>query len=836
MLANIVRDAQLALRGLRKDKAFALTALLSIGLGVGANAATFSLVNQALFRFLPVKAPDRLVLLDWRGSFVGAGWGSANLMSFPFYTDLRDDTDVFDGVFGRAPTSLSLALQDTAEYVSAEIVTGSYFGVLGVRPFLGRLIDESDDDQPGAHPVIVVSYDFWRTRLGAQRDVIGRTVRINTYPMTVIGVAEARFRGIDWGNVPALWIPTMMKRQATPDFDWLMNRRGRWLHVFGRLKPGMTPLQAQASLEPWFKAMLAADTTREDWPRVTPEQQKRYLAAWLQVLPASGGRSDLRETLERPLLVLLAATALILLLACLNVANLYLARGFARRRETAVRLALGASRGRIVQELLVQSAILAAGGAVLGVAMAPAVTRTLLSFLPQDLAGIDLSADASLRVFVFALAAALATVIVSSLAPALRVSRTQPSLTLKEQSSTIGAGIGLRKALVVGQIAIALVLLVGAGLFVRTLRSLRATGPGFSTTNLLTFRIDTKRAGYSSAQSRQIVRQLDARLRALPGVEGVAESMAELLSGGSWNQRLTIDAGHRVVTESSVHLNAVSPGFFKTLGVELVAGRDFDERDIADPAAEQAQFRSAIVNETLARHYFGDRNPIGARLGISSAPDAKTPIEIVGVVRTFAYRNLRETSDQAFVPFYEIPSAGGGYWIRTRAASTAAFASIRAALQDIDPTLPTLRLTTVDDTLDRSLMNERLLAMLASAFAGLALLLSVVGIYGVVSFVVSRRTQEIGIRMALGASRGAAVGLIVRDAAVMLAWGIAIALPSAWALGRFVESQLFGVSAHDWPTALAASTIIAIVALGASALPVTRATAINPIEALRTDG
>ena len=359
MIANFARDVRLGFRTLRKDRGFALTALLSIGLGVGANAAIFSLVDQALFRMLPVRDPGQLVLLDWQGSFVGHGWGSSNLQSYPFFKDVHDQTDVFDGVFGRAPTTVNLFFENSTEPVGAEIVTGTYFPVLGVRPQLGRLLNESDDRQPNAHPVVVLSYDYWQKHLGSRADIVGRTVLVNTHPMTVVGVAAEGFHGIDWGEVPSVWIPTMMKRQATPDFDWLLDRRGIWLHVFGRLKPDMTMAQAQARLQPWFKAMLQEDTRREDWPHVTARSADRYLASSLELLPASAGRSDLRGRLERPLFVLLAATALVLLLACLNVANLFLARGFARRRETALCLALGASRSRVVRDLLIQCGLVA---------------------------------------------------------------------------------------------------------------------------------------------------------------------------------------------------------------------------------------------------------------------------------------------------------------------------------------------------------------------------------------------------------------------------------------------------------------------------------------------
>lgn len=841
MLSDLGHDARLGLRGLLRDRGFALAALLSIGLGVGANSAIFSLVDQALFRLLPVSEPERLVLLDWRGTFIGYGWGTSNLMSFPFYQQLRAENEVFDGVFGRHPTLVNLAVETTPEPVSAEIVTGSYFAVLGVRPLLGRLIADSDDLEPGAHPVVAVSYDYWRTRLGAARDIIGRTVRVNNHPMTVIGVAEPGFHGIDWGEVPSLWIPTMMKRQATPSFDWLLDRRGRWLHVFGRLKPGITVQQAKAGLQPWFKAMLADDTRREDWPRVSEEQRRRFLASTLDVVPASHGRSDMRGRLQRPLVVLLAATALILLLACLNVANLYLARGFARRKEAALQLALGASRGRIARALLVQSGFVALGGAALGILLAPLVIHALISFLPESAAAVDLSSDLNLRVLLFAMGLAMLTTVLFGLAPAVQAAGAQPGIVLKEDSGTIGTGIGLRKALVIGQIALALVLLIGAGLFVRTLVTLRAKGPGFITTNQVMVSIDPARNGYSLPESDRLIRILLSNLRSLPEVESVGLAIATLLAGGSWNQPLTLEARQRLVTRGAVHCNAVSPGFFETLGVRVIAGRDFNERDSHDvddlvssssPQTNERAFRSAIINQSLARRYFGDVSPVGARLGIGDRPDTKTNVEIVGVVEDFSYRGLREMDDQAFFPYFEGGGRGGTFWVRTRTSSQAAIAAVRAAVKQLDPSLP-IRPRTVNDQLDTLLVNERLLASLASAFAAVAILLAMIGVYGVMSFVVTGRTREIGIRLALGASSQATVWLILRDGIVMLVAAISLALPVVWGLGRFIESQLFGVRAMDWPTVTAAAVVIALVALAASGMPVRRAVSVSPVEALR---
>jgi predicted permease len=827
MLGQLGYDVKHALRGLLRDRAFTVVAVLSIALGAGANSAIFSLVDQALFRRLPVRDPERLVLLNWSGSFVGPGWGSGNLQSYPFYRDVRAENQVFDGVFCRFPTSVNVSAGNTPEPVNAEIVSGSFFSVLGVGPALGRLIEDSDDLQPGAYPVVVLSFDYWRARFGGASDVVGRKVSINNHPMTVIGVAAAGFRGIDWGEVPSLWIPTMMKKQATPEFDWLLNRRGRWVHVFARLKPGIGLEQAQASLQPWFKAMLEADTKRDGWPRVTEEQRQRFLASSLTLLPASQGRSDLRKRLEKPLIVLLAATGLILLLACLNVASLCLARAFARQRETALRLALGASRGRIIKELLTQSALLAIGGGAFGVLLAPVVAKALLSFLPAD---INLSSAISPRMLLFTLAVALLTGLIFGLAPAMRASRAEPGFALKEQSSTVTGGVGLRKAVVIVQIALALVLLVGAGLFLRTLASLRGRGPGFATTNLLLFRIDPARSGYTLAQAKDIMLRTLQAVRSLPEVENAGVAQAQILTGGSWNQSLTVEAGRRLVTDT-VHCNAVTPGFFATLGAPILNGRDFSERDAHD--SPDLGHRSAIVNQSFVKRYFGDRNPIGARVSLSDGPDARTNIEIVGVVKTFSYRGIRQIEDQAFFPFLEGTRFGGGFFVRTRVSSEAAFNSIRAVVRQIDPTLPVLSLRTLENQLDLTLLNERLMATLASAFAALAVLLTVVGLYGVISFVVTRRTREIGIRLALGASRGSALWLILRDSAMMAAAGVAIAIPAIWGLGRLIESQLFGVRAMDSVTIAACVVLVALVALAASALPARRASSVSPMEALR---
>jgi predicted permease len=465
--------------------------------------------------------------------------------------------------------------------------------------------------------------------------------------------------------------------------------------------------------------------------------------------------------------------------------------------------------------------------------LAPAATRALISFLPRD---ADVHPNVDGRVFAFTMAVTVVTALLFGLLPALRASRTSPGLVLREQSRSVAGGLRLRKALVVGQIALALVLLIGAGLFVRTLSALRAQGPGYATTNLLTFRLDPTRVGRSTEQTKPLLRDVLTSVRALPEVKSAGLSVATLLSGGSWNSRLTIDAGERMTTPESVHNNAISPGFFETLGVAMVAGRPFDDRDFApiDDGTADGGYGSAIVNEKFVSRYLGGRNPIGARLGLGTNADTKTRIEVVGVVKTFAYRGLRTTEEQAFFPAFEGRLRGADYYVRTQIPSPRAFPAIRAAVARVDPAL-NVEMHTIDAQLDRVLVNERMLATLASAFAALATVIAVIGLYGVMSFLVARRTREIGIRIALGATGAAAVRLVLREACALTAGGVAVALPAVWLLSRFVESQLFGVRAMDGATIGAASGLVTLVGLAASALPARRASAVSPTEALRAD-
>jgi predicted permease len=778
-----------------------------------------------------VKEPERLVLLEWRGNTISTNWGSGNLLSYPLCRDFQEQDRFFDGVLCRHPTRANLSTGQHPEPASIEVVSGSYFEILGVRAERGRLIDKSDDVVRDGHPVVVVSYDYWRNRLGGAADVVGSKLLVNNHPMTVIGVAPAGFRGVDPAQSIALWIPTMMKRQATPEFDELFNRRAHWMHIFGRLKPGVTAEQAKAGLQPWFHSMLEADTNRADFPRVTAEQRKSFLASTIDVIPAPGGRSDLRNRMREPLQVLLAGTSLLLLLACVNVANLFLARGAARVREVRTRLALGASHGRIASQLLADSMLIALGGGVLGILVSPAVSQALLSFVTDDL-----RSQVDYRIFLLAFLVCVTTGVVCGLVPAFQAARSPLFGSLKDRAgNATSAGVRLRKALVAGQLAFTLILLIAVGLFVQTLDRLQAKGPGFATSSLLMFRVDPISNGYAESDASRLMRELLRRLDQLAGVEHAALANAHVLTGGSSSTNMTIQAAERIVSDRAVHYMRVSPGFFTTLGIQLMSGRDFDERDRRDSGSTEKGARSAIVSETFARRYFSGRNPIGSHVGLGNRPGVVTNIEIVGVSGGFSRRNLRDDVEQVFFPYWEGNSTGGTFYVKVRGRPQSAFPAIRAAVAELDNSLPVIQPITLDEQIDRSLATERMLATLSSGFGVIALALSVVGLYGVMSFIVTRRTQEIGIRLALGATRSGIVWLMVRDALFMIAAGTAVALPSAWLLRRLVETQLFGVSAVDGPTIAAATGILALVSLGAATLPSWRATLVSPTESLRSE-
>ncbi|HEY3743015.1 MAG TPA: ABC transporter permease [Bryobacteraceae bacterium] len=831
-LRDFAYDLRFSMRSFLRTPSFTATAVLSLALGIGATTAIYSLVDQVILHSLPVREPGKLVLVDWKGDQVYGGFGSWNLMSYPVCRELQEQDRIFEGVLCRAATTVNLTTNGEPKPTLAEIVSGSYFSVLGVSSALGRVIGNDEDKTPGASPVVVLSYDYWKTQLGGAPDVVGRKVLVNQHPMTVIGVAASSFRGVDVGEVPSLWIPASMSADAIPGFSGVLDRTVQWMQILARLKPGMTLEQAQNGVQPWFKAMLEEDTRRAGFPAVTTERRHSFLASTLELTPAPQGHSGLRRSLSQPLWVLLAATAVLLGLACLNVAGLFLARGSARDREIGTRLALGASRGRIGRQLLADSILLAIAGGSLGALLAPVAMRTLIGFLPSGTAANNLQSTIDLRLLGFAFLVSILAGVLSGLAPALQAGKESLISSLRERGGTAFGGVRMRKAIVTVQIAFTLILVIGAALFARTLMDLMEKGPGFETSSLVSFGLDPMLNGYSPMDADRLLRRIDNEIRTSPSTKNSALARFQLLTGGSWNNPMTIQTNQRITTERQVNLNAVSPGFFKTIGAKIVAGRDFEERD-SRPEGENGGYRSAIVNETFAKRYFEGRNPLGALICQGSGPSAKPNIEIIGVVSDFSYRGIRDESEQAFFPVFENAVNGGTFYVRVRGTPEAAFQSIRRIVHDADAALPISYVRTVDEQVSRSLNTERMLATLSGSFGVLALLLSLVGLYGVMSFVVTQRTREIGIRLALGATRGSAIWLVLRDVLTMIVAGTLIALPCVWAGGRLVASQLFGVQPTD-PLAIAAATVLlGTAAVGAGLIPAYRASTVDPTDALR---
>jgi predicted permease len=835
-LRDFLYDLRFSARSFVRSPGFTAATLLSLALGIGATTAIYSLVDQVILHALPVREPERLVLVDWNGDdLITGAIGSFNLMPYPICRDLQQQTRFLDGVLCRAEIQVNLTAGGDPRPVAAEIVSGSYFPVLGVGPALGRVIEPEDDAAPGAGPVVVLAYDFWQTQFGGAADVVGRKVLIGNHPMTVVGVAAAGFRGVDVGAVPAFWIPTSMYADANLGTDEdLLNRSTRWLQILARLRPGVSAAQAQAGLLRWFRPWLEDSTRRPDFPAIAADRRRDYLASTLALTSAPQGHSPLRRSLSEPLWLLFAATGVLLGLACLNVAGLFLARGSARGREIGTRLALGASRGRIGRQLLADSLLLSVVGGVLGAALAPLAIRGLIAFLPHELAANALRDTLNFRLLTFAFFASIAAGFLSGLAPALRARGDSLVNSLRERGGTGFGGVRLRKTIVTLQVAFSLIMVVGAALFLRTLTGLLAKGPGFDTSSLLSFAIAPLQNGYSRADASRLIRRLDEQVRALPATSSSAAARFAFLNGGAWSNKVTLQTDRRIVSDRSVNFNAVSPGFFATVGVRVLAGRDFDQSDYR-PAGEIGP-RSAIVNQAFVKRYLAGRDPIGVRIARGGgSSDVKPNSPIVGVVSDMSYRGLRDNSEQVFFPLFESDDTGATFYIKVRGAPEQSMPSIRRLVRQDDPRLPILWFRTLDDQVNRSLSTERLLAALSVSFGALALLLSLIGLYGVMSFVVTRRTREIGIRLALGATGASAIRLVLRDAVVMIAGGMVIALPCVAALGKLIQSQLFGVTATDPATVAAAALILAAGALAAAFIPAWRASNVSPMDALRLD-
>jgi predicted permease len=837
-LDRLVQDVRYGVRTLAKNPAFTLIAMATLALGIGANTAMFSLLDQVVLQLLPVRDPQQLVIVRETGNHYGNSYGP-NTISWPMFEDLRDNNQVFSGMFCRFPASVTIGYGDRAAQIPAELVSGSYFPILGVGAALGRNIAPDDDAIPDSRPVVVLSYSFWRSYFDGDRTIVGRTISLNSQTMTVIGVAQPGFDGAELGVPAKVFVPIMMKTEMTPHSDGLKDRRRRlsWVTTYGRLKPGVSLEQAQVSLQPLMHSILEMEVQQAEFTRsTTPADREPFLRNRVELLP--GSENGLREYMRKPLWVLVALTGAVLLLACANLANLLLARATAREREFAVRLAIGAGRARIVRQLLVESLLLAVTGAILGLALAFLAARILLRiYLPADAAAEFVVAPIpDGRVLAFVVGVMVLTSFVFGLLPAVRGSRTEITLSLKDRSSALSAGgISLRRTLVGIQMAMSLLLLFGAGLFVRTLRNLESLGPGFPTDHLLTFRIDPSLNGYSDEETKSFYERLNVNLQTMPGVASVGLSVMPILKGYAWQNAVVGKDFEGAPIEEQPVLNHVGPDYFATLGIPIVAGRAFTAQDVGPSEGRRDTY--AVINESFARQYFPGRNPIGQRFGLvdDMRPVSAEDIEVIGVIPDKKYRDLRETPPaQAYFPYFQDAHFRFmNIYLRTQADPRLIENELRERMRQFDPHVPVVGLQTMNEQIGFSLRTERLVASLSAVFGGLATLLAAIGLYGVMAYTVTRRTREIGIRMALGAIRIDVIAMVMREVFILIGAGLAAGFLLALALGNLVRSQLFGLNPRDPFTFIGSGIVLTVAAALAGFIPALRASSLAATTALR---
>jgi predicted permease len=817
-MESLLKDIRYAVRISIKRPGLTITAILSLALGIGANTAIFSVVDRVMLRSLPVDHPEQLVTVAGRNPR-----GLNTSFSYPNFKDLRDNNDVLSAMIATADTPLSLSEGGRTDRGYGVLVTGNYFDALGVKPLIGRTFATDEDATQGTHPVVVLNYGYWQRRFGGDPGIVNRSLLVNGHGFTIIGVTGREFNGTTLGTIPDVYLPMMMQTAAMPKWTGALDKPFMsWLDVMGRLKPGVSIEQAQASL-----TILSSGLAEANPDLVDPE-------IVLQAAPR-GNASSVAD-LSTPLLLLLSTVALVLIIACANVANLLLARGAGRSREIAVRLAVGATRRRLIKQLLTESILLSVAGGAAALLLASWLMDLLLTFRPTAtsflLPALDVRLDA--RILGFTAAISLITGVLFGLAPALQASRPDLIEALKDESGSVTAGgrrAVIRNALVVGQVALSVVILISAGLCIRSLNRLNAIDAGFDTERVMVAPVDLALNGYKEDAGREFYRTLLDRARTLPGVESA--SVARILPLGSNGMRITAKLEDYVPGPGenvNLDFNIVGPGYFETMSVPLLAGRAFSTTD------DRGSRLVAVVNETLAKTYFGDRDPIGLHITLGGFPgQPEQRLEIVGLVKDTKYRSLTEGQRAImFLPYLQHYRPDLALHLRTIGPSTAvAAAAVRNEIQQMDSTLPVARIRTLEEQKGSSLFRERMAAMFLASFGALALLLATIGIYGVMAFAVSRRTREIGIRMALGAQVTDVLKLVLRQGGLLVVLGVAIGAGGAYFATRLLEGFLYGVAPHDTTTFVVVPILLALAALAACLLPARRATKVDPIEALR---
>jgi putative ABC transport system permease protein len=834
-METLLQNIRYAFRQLRKYPGFTAVAVLTLAVGIGANAAIFSLVDQVLLKQMPVSEPDRLVQLKFVGSDTGHtdSYAGANELyfSYPMYRDLRDQNAVFSGMLAMFPKQVGLQWKNSSSLVKSELVSGNYFSVLGVRPAFGRLFLPEDSAARGASPLVVLSYRYWTQHFASDPGVINHGVSINGNLFTIIGVVQPGFDSAITGTLPDIFVPITMKPQMTPGWDELEDRRSKWLNIVARLKPGISVQQAEAGITPLWKSLRTTELQS-----ITSHNQRfrdQFVAkSYLTLLDASRGFSPLRENMRVPLLILMGMVGLLTLMATANVGSLLLVRAAGRVREMSVRYSLGASRVRIIGQLLVEGLALGLSGGALGLALSPLLTKGLIALITPTSAAEDmspLSASPDRSVVLFCFLVSVGASVLFSLAPIIQFYRPKVAAALKQQTGTGEVSHARFRRITVGvQIGLSLVLLVGAGLFSRTLRNLKSVDVGFVTDHLLTFQLDPRLAGYQPSAVTALYKRLLETFSTQPGVQLVGMTDDPVLTQS--DSTFSIDVPGYQPQEGerrSFEWEHVTPAYFATLRIPVVVGRIFNDGDTP------TTIKVVVVNESFARKFFGrPEQSLGKTFTIGKVDK---PLSIVGVVKDAKHGSVHDLFLPMFyTPIFQDAEPGSvAVYIRTQQAPEQAASAVRIAVSQIDSRLVVDTLQSLNAGIDTTLISERMLSFLASSFGVVAAFITAIGLYGVLAYSILQRTREIGVRMALGATRGAVLKLVLREVLMITGCSVVVAVPLSIALSSFVKNQLFGVSYSDPKTLVFVVLTIGFVALAAASLPARRAVRVQPITALR---
>ena len=828
-MSGLAQDLCYALRQLRKSPGFSAVAVLTLALGIGANTAIFSVIDAVLLRNLPVRSPQQLIQLSTMGPY---GVGS---FSYPGFRRFRHENHVCSEMAAIGwLNGLDASIDGQTETVEGRIVSGNFFSFLGVDAVAGRTFTNQDEKNPPTSALAVISYGFWARRFGRNPAVVGRSITLNRTVFTIVGVAEAKFSGPEIGYSPDIYVPMVMEPAFRDGPSWLDHPDYNWLRIMGRLRPGVSREQAQADLGVIEGEVLGDIPTNG----LSPAEHKDVLSTRLEVSSAASGIVfGLPKEFSKTLSILMAMVGLVLLIACANVANLLLGRATARQKEIAVRLAIGAGRSRLIRQLLTESMVLAIAGGAVGLLCAYWASGAIVGLMSFGRSPLFLDLHPDPRVLAFTGTVALVAIVLFGLAPAMQGTRMDLTTVLMESSRVIDsktgssrARLGLGRSLLVSQVALSLLLLFGAGLFVRTLENLERLDPGFDRKGVLLFDIDPTKSGYKGPAVGALYNQVLEHVEAIPGVRSASlMEMEPITGGGGWDNSVWVEGyTPRPEENVTVNLNVVGPKYFETIRSPLILGRDFSPRDTENTP------RVAIINQTMARYFFGNANPIGRKFGWFGEDKKRVQFEIVGVVKDSKYGTLREVVPRtAYLDCFQGPLGPMTFGVRTSVKPTAIIAQLRSEIRAIDATIRVGQFRTLEEHVDESLGHERLMATLSGLFAGLALVLACVGLYGVMAYAVARRTNEIGIRMALGAGPGQVLGMILGESLTLVAVGFAIGLPAAIAAAQLISRQLYELKVVDPLTIVGSLLLLTIVAALAACIPAHGATKVDPMVALR---